>query len=59
MKSSHPEALKIHGLDQKFLSKQRSIKRVMRSFLTFIQKSQLVAHNAAFHLRMLNQKIEK
>jgi len=60
VRKSHKEAVKVHGLDTKFLARHRLIEPVMKSFQKFIDEDTiLVAHNAAFDFRMLNQELKR
>lgn len=53
------EAEKIHGLSTLFLKDQPIFMQVVDSFLTFIEDSPLVIHNAAFDMRFLNAELNR
>jgi len=59
MKVMPAGALKVHGLTIEFLKKKPTMQRVMPGFLKFIGDSPLVAHNAKFDFRMINQELER
>jgi len=54
---SHPAALKVHGLTPDFLSKYRRVGRVLTSFFDWVNDARLIAHNAAFDVRMINAEL--
>jgi len=56
---SHPGALKVHGLTSNFLSKYRRVGRVLTSFFDWVRDARLIAHNAAFDVRMLNAELRR
>lgn len=53
IKSSHPEALKIHGLTDDFLKDKPQFKDILPKFLDFIRDSTLLIHNASFDIKFL------
>jgi len=56
-RQSHPAALKVHGLTADFLSKYRRVGRVLTSFFDWVNDARLIAHNAAFDVRMINAEL--
>merc|ERR1712150_396281 len=58
-RKSHSAALKVHGLTPQFLSKFRTVDRVLKSFMNWVGDARLIAHNAAFDSRMLNYEFER
>lgn len=53
------EVVKIHGLTYDFLKTKPVFKRIANKFLTFIGDAPLVAHNAAFDVRMINAELAR
>jgi DNA polymerase-3 subunit epsilon len=53
------EAEKIHGLNNKLLEKFPTFEKSAQEFLDFIKDSQLIIHNAAFDLSMINASLER
>lgn len=56
---SRPGALRVHGLTSDFLSKYRRIGRVLTSFFDWVGDARLIAHNAAFDVRMVNAELRR
>ncbi len=52
------EALKIHGYDDEFLSKQKKFNEIGNDFLEFIKDKRLIIHNAEFDLSHLNNELK-
>ena len=53
------EAEKIHGLSTAFLKDHPIFMQVVDSFLSFIEDSPLVIHNAAFDMKFLNAELDR
>ncbi len=51
------QALKVHGYDDDFLSKQRKFSEIASEFLEFIKNKRLIIHNAEFDLAHLNNEL--
>ena len=51
------EALKVHGYNDEFLSKQKKFHDVEEEFLSFIKDKTLIIHNAEFDLTHLNNEL--
>ena len=51
-----PQSVNIHGIQPQMLENQPTIDRVLPSFHQFANETILVAHNAAFDMRMLQLK---
>ena len=49
-----PDAIKIHGITNEFVSDKPLFKNVANEFLDFIRDDKLVMHNAAFDMGFLN-----
>lgn len=59
LKGIHPKAAEVHGLTAEKLSSAPPLQIVMASFMEFVGSSPLVAHNASFDLRLLQQDLEE
>lgn len=55
----HKEAFRVHGLGDIFLSSKPTFRRLADRFMKFIDGAQLVIHNAAFDLGMLNAELDR
>jgi len=51
------KALKVHGYDDEFLSKQKKFNEVGDEFLQFIENKKLIIHNAEFDLSHINNEL--
>ena len=52
------EALKVHGYDDEFLSKQKKFNVIGDKFINFIKDKRLIIHNADFDLAHLNNELK-
>ena len=52
------QALKVHGYNDEFLSKQKKFSEVVEEFLQFIENKRLIIHNAEFDLSHLNNELK-
>ena len=52
------QALKIHGYNDEFLSKQKKFSEINDEFLEFIKNKRLIIHNAEFDLAHLNNELQ-
>ena len=52
------EALKVHGYDAEFLSKQKKFNEIGDEFIDFIKDKRLIIHNAGFDLTHLNNELK-
>ena len=52
------QALKVHGYDDNFLSKQKIFSQIGDEFLKFIENKKLIIHNADFDLSHLNNELK-
>lgn len=55
----HPDALRVHGITDKFLSDKPTFSKVLPDFLEFFSDSTLIAHNASFDIGFLNSELAK
>lgn len=51
------DALAVHGQSKEFLSKYPLFKEIIPSFLSFIGKGHLIAHNAKFDINIINTEL--
>jgi len=58
-RSSHPDAVKIHGLTDEFLSDKPRFADVADRLLAFLQGAELVIHNAAFDVAFVNAELAR
>jgi DNA polymerase III subunit epsilon len=52
-------ALRVHGLTDEFLSKQKKFKEIYPEFLQFIKGAEMVIHNADFDTGFLNAELAR
>ena len=52
------QALKIHGYNDEFLSKQKKFNEIGDEFIEFIKDKRLIIHNAEFDLAHLNNELK-
>jgi DNA polymerase III subunit epsilon len=58
-RESDPEALKVHQLSTQFLSSQPKFADVVHDFLAFVEGAEVLAHNAAFDVRMIDAELAR
>ena len=58
-RSSHPDAVRVHGLTDEFLADKPLFADRVEEFLAFIGEDQLVIHNAQFDIGFLNAELER
>ncbi len=56
-RSSHPDALRVHGLTDEFLSDKPLFEAVVDQFLEFISGAEVVIHNASFDAGFLDHEL--
>ena len=59
LKTLTEENIKIHGITNEFLDDKPLFEDVAEEFLSFIQDSSIIAHNANFDVGFLNYELEK
>lgn len=59
LRSSHPDALRVHGLTDEFLSGMPLFEQVVDDLLEFVQGAEVVIHNAAFDVAFLDAELER
>jgi DNA polymerase-3 subunit epsilon len=55
----HPDAQRIHGIEDKFLADKPTFREIADRFLEFIGEATVVAHNAAFDMGFLNAELSR
>lgn len=58
-KEVHPEALKVHGISNEYLSDKPKFAEVVEDFLAFFSTGSLIAHNASFDTGFLNAELKR
>ena len=57
-RSVSPEAFKVHGYSDNFLSNKKKFSEIADSFLSFIKDKKIIIHNAGFDLSFLNYELK-
>ena len=57
-RSVSPEAFKVHGYSDNFLSNKKKFSEIADSFLSFIKDKKIIIHNAGFDLSFLNHELK-
>jgi len=58
-RASHPEALRVHGLTEEFLSDKPLFEAVAEDLMTYLAGAELVIHNAPFDIGFLDQELRR
>ncbi|MBL8331517.1 MAG: DNA polymerase III subunit epsilon [Rubrivivax sp.] len=58
-RSSHPDALKVHGLTDEFLADKPRFAEVVDQLLDYLKGAELVIHNAAFDVGFVNAELQR
>ncbi len=58
-RSSHPDALRVHGLTDEFLADKPKFAEVADELLAFVAGAELVIHNASFDLGFLDAELAR
>ncbi|MBI5716628.1 MAG: DNA polymerase III subunit epsilon [Burkholderiales bacterium] len=58
-RSSHPDALKVHGLTDEFLADKPTFAQIAQELADFIAGAELVIHNAEFDTGFLDAEFER
>ena len=53
-----PDALKVHGYSDQFLSGKKKFYEIAESFLKFIENKKIIIHNAGFDLSFLDYELK-
>jgi len=57
-RSVSPEAFKVHGYSDNFLSNKKKFSEIADNFLSFIKDKKIIIHNASFDLSFLNYELK-
>lgn len=58
-KQVHPDALAVHGIDNKFLADKPRFKEIIDDYHAFFNGADLVAHNASFDVGFMNAEMAR
>jgi DNA polymerase III subunit epsilon len=58
-RSSHPDALKVHGLSDEFLADKPAFDQIADEVLAFVADAEVVIHNAEFDLGFLDAELTR
>jgi DNA polymerase III subunit epsilon len=58
-RASHPDALRVHGITEEFLSDKPLFAAVAQELIDFVAGADVVIHNAAFDLAFLNAELSR
>ena len=58
-RSSHPDAVKVHGLTDEFLADKPLFAAVAGEVVEFIEGAELIIHNAAFDVGFLDEELRR
>lgn len=58
-RSSHPDAVKVHGLTDEFLADKPKFGEVVDELLGFLRGAELIIHNAAFDVAFVNAELNR
>jgi DNA polymerase-3 subunit epsilon len=58
-RSSHPDAVKIHGLTDEFLADKPLFHTIADELIAFIDGAEVIAHNANFDVGFLNEELRR
>jgi len=58
-RSSHPDAVKIHGLTDEFLADKPLFASIVDELMEFVSGAEIVIHNAAFDTGFLNEELRR
>jgi DNA polymerase-3 subunit epsilon len=58
-RSSHPDALRVHGLTDEFLADKPKFADIVQELLDYVAEAELVIHNASFDLGFLDAELAR
>jgi DNA polymerase-3 subunit epsilon len=58
-RSSHPDAVRVHGLTDEFLADKPRFAAIADEFLDFVAGAEIIIHNAAFDVGFLDQELAR
>lgn len=58
-RSSHPEALRVHGITDEFLADKPLFAEIAQDFLAFVRGAEVVIHNAGFDVGFIDAELAR
>ncbi len=58
-RSSHPDALRVHGLSDEFLADKPRFDEIAEELLAFLAGAEIVIHNAPFDVGFLDRELQR
>jgi DNA polymerase-3 subunit epsilon len=58
-RSSHPDALRVHGLSDEFLADKPRFVEVVDELMAFLAGAEIIMHNAAFDVGFLDEELRR
>lgn len=58
-RSSHPDALRVHGITDEFLADKPLFADIVQDFLAFVRGAELIIHNAAFDVGFIDAELAR
>lgn len=58
-RSSHPDAVRVHGITDEFLADKPLFADIAKDLLAFVKDAEIVIHNAAFDLGFLDAELSR
>jgi DNA polymerase III subunit epsilon len=58
-RSSHPDAVRIHGITDEFLADKPPFAQVVDELLAFVEGAEVIIHNASFDLEFLDAELAR
>ena len=58
-RSSHPDALRVHGITDEFLADKPPFAAVVHELIEFVAGAEVIIHNAAFDVGFLNTELRR
>jgi DNA polymerase-3 subunit epsilon len=59
LRSSHPDALRVHGLTDEFLADKPPFADIADDLLAYLAGAEIIAHNAAFDIGFINAELAR
>ena len=59
LRSSHPDALRVHGITDEFLADKPIFAAIADELLAFVDGAELIIHNAAFDLGFIDAELKR
>jgi DNA polymerase III subunit epsilon len=58
-RSSHPDALRVHGITDEFLADKPPFASVVEEFLAFVEGAEIIIHNASFDVGFIDAELAR